>query len=278
MPFATLSKVRLHYYERGYGPAQVVFVHGFQASGRIWQLVQEALPEDQYHSIAIDNRGAGQSDAPPDEADFAIECFAGDIHEVVTQLEMRDFTLVGHSMGGGTVARYAVDHPEMLKALVLLDPSDPDGREMSADEIDAFLDARMAARSEQRARGGGGDGIIPADEGGSGDFLRLLGADMAAAPERRLRGSMRSLLNMRLGGAVAALPIPVLLACGDQDELIPLAAMLATWAKYPKGTGLKVWHGAGHSPNVEMPGEVAALLRQFIERTVPSRRTLAGAV
>jgi pimeloyl-ACP methyl ester carboxylesterase len=263
MPFAQLSRVRQHYYERGHG------------SGRIWQLVQEALPEDQYHTIAPDNRGAGSTDAPGHESDYGIVPFASDLYELVTQLGWRDFTLVGHSLGGATVAQFAVDHPDLLKALVLLDPTDPDGREAAPEQIERLIEERMAARRAQQARGGGGDGIDAAAGGAPAEFLRLLTADINAAPEVRLRGSLRSLFTLRLGAAVKRLPMPVLLACGDADKLIPIGQLVATWAKYPPGTGLHVWHGVGHSPNVDIPSELAGLLRRFIEQTVPQRLAAA---
>jgi pimeloyl-ACP methyl ester carboxylesterase len=103
-----------------------------------------------------------------------------------------------------------------------------------------------------------------------------LADDMRAAPERRLRGSLRSMFGIRLGARVKTLPMPALLIAGDQDELIPLANMLATWAKFPAGTGLHVWHGIGHSPNVDCPGELAALLERFIAK-VSSTRSAAAA-
>jgi pimeloyl-ACP methyl ester carboxylesterase len=81
--------------------------------------------------------------------------------------------------------------------------------------------------------------------------------------------------TLRLGAAVRWLPMPVLPACGDADREIALGRMLATWAKYPPGTGLHVWHGVGHSPNVEVPDRLAGLLRRFIEETIPSRRGAA---
>lgn len=271
MPYAQLSRVRMHYYERGSGPEHVVFVHGFQASGRIWQLVQEALPADRYHSIAPDNRGAGETDAPPDEADFGVGPFAADLYELVTQRGLRDFTLVGHSLGGATGAQFAVDHPELLKGLVLLDPADPDGRDAPPDDVERIIAERMARRREQLARGGGGDGIDARAAGVPGDFLRLLTADINAAPERRLRGSLRSMFRLRLGEAVGRLPLPVLLAGGDADQLIPIGQMVATWAKCPPGTGLHVWHGVGHSPNVDIPDQLAALLRRFIDATIPAQ-------
>ena len=271
MPFAQLSQVRQHYYEYGSGPERVVFVHGFQASARIWQLVQEALPADRYRTIAANNRGAGETDAPPDEDAFTIPHFASDLHELVGQLGWRDFTLVGHSLGGATVAQFAVAHPDLLKGLVLLDPTDPGGSDASAETIERLVDERVRRVLAERAQGNL-DGLRPDGAHAPAEFLRLLAADIAAAPERRLRGSMRSRFQLRLGEAVGSLPLPVLLACGDADATIPLATMLQTWARYPKGTSLHVWHGVGHSPNVEIPDRVAGLLRRFIEVTIPARR------
>lgn len=273
MGIARLSEVSLEYFERGEGPNVVVFIHGFQASARVWHGVQQALPVHQYRSIAINNRGAGASDAPPHEGDFTIQKFASDAFELVTQLGLRRFTLVGHSMGGATVAQFAVDRPELVSGLVLLDPASPHCELMEPAKLEAFLDQRMAARREQLARGAGGDGLDARGAGFDPEQLRLLNQDTAAAPERRLRGSMRSMKQLRLGDRVKTLPMPVLLAAGDRDAVIPLADMLASWAMYPKGTGLHVWHGEGHSPNVDCPAQVAALLQRFIE--TPSKREAA---
>jgi branched-chain amino acid transport system permease protein len=273
MAFAQLADVRLEYFPHGQGAERIVFIHGFQASARIWRMVQEALPAERYSSIAINNRGAGGSEAPPNEDDFSVPHFAADAFELVTQLGWKDFTLVGHSLGGATAAQFAVDHPDLLKGLVLLDPADPDGRQLppGAPTIDEMLDRMMAGRREQQARGGAGDGIDASGAGANGELMRLLAEDMRNAPERRLRGSMRSMFDIRLGERVKTLPMPVIVVGGDADALIPVANMLATWAKYPAGTGLHFWHGVGHSPNLDCPAELAALLEQFIEKTIPAR-------
>ncbi|HLY80227.1 MAG TPA: alpha/beta hydrolase [Caulobacteraceae bacterium] len=280
MAFAQLSKVRLEYFQHGDGPERVVLIHGFQASAAIWRLVQEALPADRFTSIAINNRGAGGSEAPPREEDFSVQIFATDAFELVTQLGWRDFTLVGHSLGGATVAQFAIDHPGLLKGLVLLDPSDPDGRQLprGGPSLEELIEQRMAVRRAQQARGDAGDGIDAAAlADATSEVVRAVATDMRNAPERRLRGSMRSMFEIRIGDQVRALPMPVLLAGGDADELIPVAAMLATWAKYPPGTGLHFWHGVGHSPNLDAPAEVAGLLQRFIEKTIPSRAKAAAA-
>jgi pimeloyl-ACP methyl ester carboxylesterase len=277
MPYAQVGPVRLHYYERGdeAGTSEtIVFVHGFQASARIWQAMQDLLPST-YHSIAVNNRGAGETDAPPEDDAFGCKPFADDIYALVTQLGLRRFTMVGHSMGGATAAQYAVDHPETLTALVLMDPADPDGW-ADASNIEETIARRMADRARAQQAGSAGDGIVPRDASGERRvWLEALAADMAAAPERRLRGSMRSMATIRLGERVRALSMPVLLVAGDQDRLIPLPRLLGTFAKLPLGSGLQIWHGVDHSPNVEIPEEATAVLRRFIEQTVPARLATA---
>jgi pimeloyl-ACP methyl ester carboxylesterase len=255
----------------------VVLIHGFQASARIWQMVQQALPADRYTSIAINNRGAGASEAPPSEHDYGVPIFAADAFELVNQLGWDRFTLVGHSLGGATVAQFAVDHPQMVTGLMLLDPADPDGRQFppGSPSVETMLDRMIEGRRAQQAAGRGGDGIDASGGGANAEFMRLLAADMRAAPEQRLRGSMRSMFEVRLGERVKTLPMPVLLAGGDKDELIPVTNMLATWAKYPAGTGLHFWHGVGHSPNVDCPEDLAALIRRFTEETVPARAKMS---
>ena len=275
MTIAQLSEVSLEYFEHGMGPRVVVFVHGYQASARIWHGVQQALPAQHYRSIAVNNRGAGASQAPALESDFTIQKFAADLFELVERLNLDRFTLVGHSMGGATVAQFAVNHPTIVNALVLLDPASPNGTSMDPPQLEAFLDRRMVLRREQQARGGGGDGIDAHGKGFDPVQLQALLQDIAAAPERRLRGSMRSMVQLRLADRVKALPMPVLLAAGDRDALIPLDNMLVTWAMYPKGAGLHIWHGEGHSPNLDCPEQVAALLQRFIE--TPSAAAGAGA-
>src|SRR5689334_5577260 len=119
--FVQAGPVRLQYFESGAGPVTMVLVHGYRMSGRVWSLMQEAMPS--YRTIALSNRGAGDSDRTPEPDDYSVEQFSQDLHAAVQTLGLSRFVLIGHSMGGATVARYALDHPETLQALVLLDPA-----------------------------------------------------------------------------------------------------------------------------------------------------------
>lgn len=273
MPMLQLSTVRLQYDEYGHGPNVLVFVHGFQASGRIWRLVCERLPADEYRCIAFYNRGAGESDAPPDDDAYGCQPFADDLFEATTALGLHNPVLVGHSMGGATVMQFAVDHPDVPRALVLLDPAGPNGIRSGGGDADAVATARVERRrpitgESLLARGS----RVAWPEG----FAEALAADMNAAPPQRLRGSYRSMLNLRIGEAVSRLPMPILLIAGDADETVPLADMLDTYRLLPPGSGLHVWHGVGHSPNLEVPDRLVGVLSRFVEKTVPARLVAAA--
>jgi pimeloyl-ACP methyl ester carboxylesterase len=81
MAFVQLPEVSLEYVEHGHGPrtwwSSCTATRLRRASGT---RVQQALPADAYRSIAVNNRGAGASEAPPDERDFTIQKFASDLH------------------------------------------------------------------------------------------------------------------------------------------------------------------------------------------------------
>lgn len=268
MAFADLNSVRMQYSETGVGPERVLFVHGFQSSGRIWEPVQQRLPP-RLRTIAVYNRGAGETTAPPDESDFSCQHFADDLYQLAGALGWTRFTLVGHSMGGATAMQFAIDHPQLLAGLVLLDPAPPDGLLPDGTDVDTAVDDRMLRRAAQRQAAGSDLGPDAAEHGEA--FLRALEADIDAAPERRLRGSFRSMATLRIGSRLRSLPMPVLLMGGDADELVPLASMLDTYSKLPPGSGLQIWHGIGHSPNLGCTDDFCRVLLRFIDRTIPAR-------
>lgn len=95
--------IKLYYEDHGAGKP-IVLVHGYPLSGRAWEKQIPALIEAGYRVITYDRRGFGQSSQPWTGYDY--DTFAEDLHQLITKLELREFALGGHSMGGGEVARY----------------------------------------------------------------------------------------------------------------------------------------------------------------------------
>ena len=254
--FLRAGPVRLQYFSRGRGPEVIVFVHGYQASARVWRLVQESLDPERFRTIALNNRGAGDSDRTPREDDYRIEAFATDLRAAVDALGLRDFTLVGHSLGGATAVQFALAHQDQLKALVLLNPVPLDHRSGSVPVAATEHERAVLASSAAAERASAPE-----------DFLRALDADMARVPAARVAGGRASMDTVRLRERLGELHLPVLVAGGDQDYVAGVENILREFLALPAATrSLHIIHGAGHSPNVGAPRELAAVLERFLSR------------
>src|ERR1700745_3935447 len=108
MPYVNVGKensgnIDLYYEDHGSGKP-VVLIHGYPLSGASWEKQTAVLLATGHRVITYDRRGFGKSSQPT--TGYNYDTFAEDLHKLVTQLELRDFALVGFSMGGGEVARY----------------------------------------------------------------------------------------------------------------------------------------------------------------------------
>ena len=112
--------VRLHYLDYGTaGCPPMLCVHGAAAHAHWYDFVAPAFTAD-YHVRSLDLRGHGDS-AWSESLDYSHERFAADLAEVVEKLDLRDFVLVGHSMGGMVSLIYASTYPGRVSKLVIVD-------------------------------------------------------------------------------------------------------------------------------------------------------------
>lgn len=260
--FLQANDVRLQYFEHGTGPEVFILVHGYQYSGRIWHLMQESLDPARFRTIAICNRGAGASDRTASEAAYSVESFVRDLYAAVQTLSLNDFTLVGHSMGGSTVTQFALDHPECLKALVLLDPAPLSGRSLP--------DNWETQVREDFAAGRRRDNMAMDTPGIPEAFRQALEADVARNPIERLLGGRRSMAALKLRQRLGELTMPVMLVGRDDDTTVGVHNMLAEYLALPEDRRfLHIYHGVGHSPNVQVATRFAGLLDRFISQAVP---------
>ncbi len=108
MPYVNVGRensgsIELYYEDHGEGKP-VVLIHGYPLSGTSWEKQVPALLQAGRRVITYDRRGFGRSSQPTTGYDY--DTFAEDLKQLVITLELRDFALVGFSMGGGEVARY----------------------------------------------------------------------------------------------------------------------------------------------------------------------------
>lgn len=249
--FVQAGHARLQYFEHGDGPETLVLVHGFTASGRIWAKLQRAMAPS-FRTIAISNRGAGDSDRGRSADDYTVQAFARDLHAAVSALALDRFTLVGHSLGAATATQCALDHPEMLRALVLLNPVPLDAggwRPGWQDGLRALFES----------------GLRPAINQSEPAMDPALQGDMQRNPIERRDGGIESMATLRLRGRLGELPMPVLVVGGDRDDLVGVHNILAEYLALPvERRSLQIFHSVGHSPNLEVPERLAGTLRRFL--------------
>ena len=118
--FVEVNGVRLHYLDYGTaGRTPMLCLHGGAVNAHWFDFVAPGFTAD-YHMRSLDQRGHGDS-AWAEPPDYSYARYAADLAELVEKLDLRDFVLMGHSMGGLVSLVYAATYPGRVKKLVLID-------------------------------------------------------------------------------------------------------------------------------------------------------------
>ena len=119
MPFISLkNSVECFYHVCGSGNRTVVLIHGAGATCRLWALQKKALVEAGYRLIIYDVRGHGATRGT--DGLYSIDLFSEDLYELLRSLEVsEEVILCGISMGGLIAQQFCIDHPDMVKAMIL---------------------------------------------------------------------------------------------------------------------------------------------------------------
>lgn len=108
--------MKLHY--RKYGEGQpLLILHGLFGSSDNWQTLGKKFAQD-FEVYLVDQRNHGKS---PKSEDFNYQLMADDLHELITDLELSNVILIGHSMGGKTIMQFAQDHSELIDKMIVVD-------------------------------------------------------------------------------------------------------------------------------------------------------------
>lgn len=241
--------VRLHYVERAGTGEPIVFVHGHHGTHHAWDDLIAALPAP-YRALAFDLRGCGDSDKPPDG--YTPADYARDLVRAADALALRPFTLVGYSLGGVAAVQAALDQPDRVRRLVLVAVAALDGI-----PAERPLPEHPPAPRETRRAGLLSTMARPLSEA---RIEQLLDDEESWTPGAS-RGAIDALRPLKLGARLGELTMPSLVVVGDRDRL--LDANLAVAARLPDAR-LQVYHRASHLLPMELPGELAALIADFM--------------
>lgn len=250
--FETRDHVRLFYTDWGSGPA-LVFLHGWAVGGTMWEPQTLSLSRRGLRCIALDQRGCGRSDDPGYGYDY--DTLADDLAALLDHLDLRDATLVGHSMGGGTITRYLTRHGagRVARAVfiatttpyLLQTDDNPDGipKRVFDEVIDAVSEDRPRYFAEI-APGFFGRGLpgcaISEERVQWGVQLALQASPRATVEMTRTNSETDQRQELR------QVTVPVLVIHGDADSGSPLDRTARPTAALLPDAELKIYENAPH--------------------------------
>jgi N-formylmaleamate deformylase len=253
--------VRLHHLEYGDAAPTVVIVPGITSPAATWEFVSLELARD-YRVITLDIRGRGFSDTP--RAGYSLEDYAGDVNEVIKQLELQRPTLVGHSMGARIAAAVRVLHHGAAGPVVLADPplTGP-GRGTYPMSLEAFMDQLQAAHS-----GAAPEDLLRYFPTLTPEHLALRARWLPTCDENAVRESWLNFHREDFFPYLRELEPPVLFMYGADSPVVPESALPEIKETRPDIEMARIPGAAHMIPYTE---DFLAETRRFLERVSASR-------
>jgi len=253
--YRTPDRVTLNYREAGEGRPALILIHGWASRLDHWQPIVAPLARD-HRVLRLDLRGHGRSEAPP--SGYSMRQFADDTAALARSRRIRRAVVVGHSLGSTVALEMARRHPRLVAGVVMVDGiltqyatartiedlplwrafADQPYEEAMVELYSSFFpDPRDAALAER---------VV---------------ADAAKTPEHAALASFRASLTSNLPAIAKQVRQPVLYIDGGHN-LRPAAAVheILPRASYAQAAL------SGHFIQLEVPDQLAAMIRRFVER------------
>jgi pimeloyl-ACP methyl ester carboxylesterase len=260
MPTLQLNDAELFYEEAGSGEP-VLLLHGLGSSTLDWAPQIEAL-KGSYRVIALDSRGSGRSrDLLKPGGPFSVAQFAADSAALLNTLGAAPAHVIGLSMGGMTAFQLAVDSPQSVRTLTIVN-SGPELVPRTRDELRAFRMRRLISRM----LGPKGMGkmlakrLFPKPE--HEEKRRLFRERMAANDKRAYIASQEAIIGWSVLDRIGGIEAPTLVVSSDQDYT-PVAAK-ELWARRMKNARVTVVADARHALPIEFPEKLNPVLSGFL--------------
>ena len=250
-----INNVELNVVESGAGKIALVFLHYFGGSSRSWKEVIKRLDDD-FRCIAVDLRGFGESDARGEN--FLLEDYADDVAGLIEHFRIERFVLVGHSMGGKIALAFAARQPKNLESLVLLAPSPPTPEPIPDTERKHLLEShgnRHAAEETVRK--------VVANHLPENIFETAV-EDNLRSSETAWRTWLENGSRVDISELMPKILVPVLIVTGAKDKAIGKKVLEREVVPRLTNARLVSIPNAGHLLSLEVPDEIASLIRKQI--------------
>lgn len=253
MPYITMEDgTEIYYTDQGTGQP-IVLSHGWPLSSDAWQVELKLFADAGYRTIAHDRRGHGRSSKT--YSGNNMDRYAQDLAAVINHLDLRDVVVVGHSTGGGEVVRYAAQYGNgrvakvitagAVPPIMLKSDTNPEGTPIEVfDDIRAGLlnDASQFYKDLSETFFGANREGSAVSQGARDDFWRQgMLVNLAAAYD-----CVQAFSETDQTDDLKAIDVPMLIAQGADDQIVPIAAAAEKSIKLVKKGTLKVYPGAPH--------------------------------
>jgi len=262
---STRDGVKIYYEEHGRGEP-ILLAYGIGGNAGMWEPNVEALSAA-HRLILWEPRGHARSDSPADPRKVTFAHWVWDLYDLMEHLRLERAIVGGLSLGGGIATRFALAHPERVRALVIVDSSSASGLPLGVDNI------VMRAKSIEVTLTGGMDAMAEFAIETNPNVVGRIKLDPSARKEvfdyyRMLTpigyaNALRALLQMdyitdRLGEIEA----PTLLVCGDEDP--SLQPMREIQKRITESQFVLLEH-AGHFANRDQPEAFNRAVVEFLK-------------
>lgn len=247
------------------GAPTVVLIHGFGLNRAVWQWMIPAL-EDSYDIIAYDIFGHGESAPPPDTPSLSL--FSRQLQNVLKAAEVEEAAIAGFSLGGMIARRFAMDHPDRCRALVILH-----SQHLRSPEAQAAIEARVGQAEKE-----GPEATVAAalERWFTADFrernpeMMALVRGWVVSNDKAVYPAIYNVLARgvtEIAGPTPPLRLPALVLTADEDFGNDPEMTRAIAAEI-EGSEVLVLPGLRHMALAEDPGAVNAPVRAFLDRVL----------